>query len=54
MRVMALALGVLGLIASVLVKVRLPPGPRGPFFHLEEFRNMGYTCVSLSYPVSLG
>lgn len=49
-RLIALIIGVLGSIATLLVKTRLPPRPPGPFFHFAEFKNPAYLMVALSFP----
>ncbi|KAL1405505.1 U4/U6-U5 snRNP complex subunit dib1 [Vanrija albida] len=50
MRLIALLMGILGVLATLFVKTRLPPRPPGPFFHLSEFRNPAYAFVAASFP----
>ncbi|TXT07124.1 hypothetical protein VHUM_03294 [Vanrija humicola] len=50
MRLIALLMGILGILATLFVKTRLPPRPPGPFFHLSEFKNPAYAFVAASFP----
>jgi len=47
MRLVALIVGVLGTMAFFLLKTRLPPKPRGPFFYLQAFKGLAYCMVAV-------
>jgi hypothetical protein len=49
-RLIALLVGILGTVATLLIRTRLPPKPPGSLFAFGEFKNPGYACVALSFP----